>query len=46
MSPLLKRGLDVPTTSIKRNSARIVENMAKLCDDPYEVKTHTIYYAY
>jgi elongation factor 3 len=37
MSPLLKRGLDVPTTSIKRNCARIVENMAKLCDDPYEV---------
>jgi len=37
MQPLLKRGFDVPTTSIKRNSARIVENMAKLCDDPYEI---------
>jgi len=37
MNPLLKRGFDVPTTSIKRNCARIVENMAKLCDDPYEV---------
>uniref|UniRef100_A0A7S3I8I3 ABC transporter domain-containing protein n=2 Tax=Choreotrichia TaxID=141411 RepID=A0A7S3I8I3_9SPIT len=37
MNPLLKRGFDVPTTSIKRNCARIVENMAKLCDDPYEI---------
>ena len=37
MAPLLKRGFDEPTTSIKRNAARIVENMAKLVDDPYEV---------
>ena len=38
MAPLLKRGFDEPTTSIKRNAARIVENMAKLVDDPYEVE--------
>ena len=37
MAPLLKRGFDEPTTAIKRNTARIVENMAKLVDDPYEV---------
>ena len=38
MAPLLKRGLDEPTTATKRNCARIVENMAKLVDDPYEVE--------
>jgi len=38
MAPLLKRGFDEPTTSIKRNCARITENMAKLVDDPYEVE--------
>ena len=38
MCPLLKRGLDQPTTATKRNVARIVENMAKLVDDPYEVE--------
>jgi len=39
MAPLLKRGLDPQAiTSIKRNCARIVENMAKLVDDPYEVE--------
>ena len=37
MAPLLKRGLDEPVTSTKRNCARIIENMAKLVDDPYEV---------
>ena len=30
MAPLLKRGFDEPTTSIKRNCARIVENMSKV----------------
>jgi len=38
MCPLLKRGLDEPATATKRNVARIVENMAKLVDDPYEVE--------
>ncbi|KOO53521.1 ABC cassette-containing protein [Chrysochromulina tobinii] len=38
MCPLLKRGMDEPTTSIKRNVARIVENMSKLVDDPYEIE--------
>merc|ERR1719421_1210176 len=38
MAPLLKRGLDVNETATKRNVARIVENMAKLVDDPYEVE--------
>jgi len=38
MAPLLKRGFDEPTTSIKRNCARITENMSKLVDDPYEVE--------
>jgi len=37
MAPLLKRGLDEPVTATKRNCARIIENMAKLVDDPYEV---------
>jgi len=37
MSPLLKRGFDEPVTVTKRNCARIVENMSKLVDDPYEV---------
>jgi len=38
MSPLLKRGMDEKETAIKRNVARIVENMSKLVDDPYEVE--------
>jgi len=38
MCPLLKRGMDEPTTSIKRNVARIVEYMSKLVDDPYEIE--------
>ena len=38
MSPLLKRGMDEPATAVKRNVARIIENMAKLVDDPYEVE--------
>jgi len=38
MAPLLKRGFDDKTVSIIRNTARIVENMAKLVDDPYEVE--------
>ena len=38
MCPLLKRGFDEPTTATKRNCARIVENMSKLVDDPYEVE--------
>ena len=38
MAPLLKRGLDEPATATKRNCARIIENMAKLVDDPYEVE--------
>ena len=38
MCPLLKRGMDEPATATKRNVARIVENMAKLVDDPYEVE--------
>jgi len=38
MAPLLKRGLDEPVTATKRNCARIIENMAKLVDDPYEVE--------
>merc|ERR1719473_1013624 len=29
---------DAKTVSIIRNTARIVENMAKLVDDPYEVE--------
>jgi len=33
MCPLLKRGMDESATSIKRNVARIVENMSKLVDD-------------
>ena len=38
MCPLLKRGLDENVTATKRNCARIIENMAKLVDDPYEVE--------
>ena len=38
MCPLLKRGLDENVTATKRNVARIIENMAKLVDDPYEVE--------
>jgi len=38
MAPLLKRGFDDKSISIIRNTARIVENMAKLVDDPYEVE--------
>jgi len=38
MCPLLKRGLDESATVTKRNVARIVENMAKLVDDPYEIE--------
>jgi len=38
MCPLLKRGMDEPATATKRNVARIIENMAKLVDDPYEVE--------
>jgi len=38
MAPLLKRGFGDSTVSIIRNTARIVENMAKLVDDPYEVE--------
>jgi len=38
MCPLLKRGLDENVTATKRNVARIVENMAKLVDDPYEIE--------
>jgi len=38
MGPLLKRGMDDPATATKRNCARIIENMAKLVDDPYEVE--------
>jgi len=41
MAPLLKRGFDEPNTSIKRNTARITENMSKLVDDPYEVEPFT-----
>jgi len=38
MAPLLKRGFDEPATVTKRNCARIVENMSKLVEDPYEVE--------
>jgi len=38
MAPLLRRAMDAPATAIKRNCARIIENMSKLVDDPYEVE--------
>uniref|UniRef100_A0A7S2G4P2 ABC transporter domain-containing protein n=1 Tax=Haptolina brevifila TaxID=156173 RepID=A0A7S2G4P2_9EUKA len=38
MGPLLKRGMDDPATATKRNCARIIENMSKLVDDPFEVE--------
>merc|ERR1719335_130332 len=42
MCPLLKRGLETQeATATKRNVARIVENMSKLVDDPYEVEPFT-----
>jgi elongation factor 3 len=34
--PLLQRGLREPVTAIKRKSALIIENMAKLVDNPAE----------